>query len=135
MRESIRQHRVLCIVCPEGCELEIREKDGQLLFPRRGCQRGREYARQEIRDPRRVLTTTVRVQGGELRMLPVRTASAIPRGRLIAAMDCIAGIEVQAPVEAGQLVCSDVAGTGVGLVACRSIHPSGWAAAKRGPAA
>lgn len=121
MDQKHAKHKVLCIVCPEGCEMEIEEKNGELVFPKGICQRGQAYARQEIYNPCRVLTTTVRVRGSAIAMLPVRTAQPILKGKLIEAMQQIANIEVEAPVKLGDVICQNIADTGVALIACRTL--------------
>jgi CxxC motif-containing protein len=116
------EKKLLCIVCPEGCEIDVTDAAGELVFSPNACKRGREYARQEITDPRRTLTTTVRLLRGPVAMLPVRTRSAIPKGLLERAMNQIAEIQVEAPVSVGQVVCTDLAGTGIPLVASRTVE-------------
>jgi CxxC motif-containing protein len=112
-----------CIVCPMGCTLRV-EMDGREIVDISGntCPRGEKYARTEMTAPRRVLTTTVRVNGGHLPVLPVRTAGDIPKELLFAAMEQVNGITVDAPVRIGDVICADVCGTGVSLIACREIH-------------
>ena len=122
MNQETPKHRLLCIVCPEGCEMEIEERQGELLFPKGICRRGQEYARQEIYNPCRVLTTTVQVRDGEIAMLPVRTSQPIPRAKIIDAMQQIASITVNAPITVGDIICENVVNTGVALVACREIQ-------------
>ncbi|MCP4405693.1 MAG: DUF1667 domain-containing protein [bacterium] len=121
MSQETFTHKLLCIVCPEGCEMDIDARDSELVFPQGICHRGQEYAAQEIYNPCRVLTTTVRINDGEPAMLPVRTSQPIPKAALIDAMQQIADIELTAPVRIGDVICRDVAGTGVSLVACRTI--------------
>ena len=121
MSQENSKHNLLCIVCPEGCEMELYEKDDELIFPEGICRKGQEYARQEIYNPCRVLTTTVRVHGGEVAMLPVRTLQPIPKAKLIKAMQQIANLEVKAPVKTSDVICQNIANTGVSLVACRTI--------------
>ena len=121
MNQESSKHRLLCIVCPEGCEMEIEEKNGELVFPEGICRRGQEYARQEIYNPCRVLTTTVPIRDGGIAMLPVRTSQPILKVKLIEAMQQIANIEVDAPVKLGDTICQNVADTGVSLIACRTI--------------
>lgn len=121
MNQKTAKHRLLCIVCPEGCEMDIGEEDGDLVFPRDICRRGQEYARQELYNPCRVLTSTVPIRDGEIAMLPVRTSQAIPKAKLIEAMQQVAHIEEKAPVKIGNVICHDIAGTGVSLIACRTI--------------
>jgi len=102
--------------------MEVVEKHGAFVFPRGICQRGQGYARQEIVDPRRILTSTVRLTGGQVKMLPVRTTQPIPKEKLLEAMDQIAGITAKAPVRIGDVVIPDVAGSGVALIASRSVE-------------
>jgi CxxC motif-containing protein len=121
MNQETTKHKLLCIICPEGCEMDIDEKDGTLVFPKGICRRGQEYARQELYNPCRVLTTTVSIRGGEIAMLPVRTSQPIPKAKLIEAMQQIANIEGKVPVKTGEVICRDIASTGVSLIACRTI--------------
>lgn len=66
----------------------------------------------------RVLTTTVRLEDGHL--LPVKTARPIPKELLFEAVRELSGVRVKGPIEIGQVVYSNVAGTGVDVVATRS---------------
>ena len=121
MTES-KKHKLLCIVCPQGCEMELTETDNhQLCFPKGICKRGRDYARQEIYNPCRVLTTTVKIKSRDFGMLPVRTPASIPKEKLEIAMQQIAEIKVDAPIELGEIVCQDIASTGINLIASRTI--------------
>lgn len=122
MSQETPKHHLLCIVCPEGCEMEIEEENGELLFPQGICRRGQEYARQEIYNPCRVLTTTVKVSNANIAMLPVRTSQPIPKAKLIDAMRQIASITVDTPVSVGEVICEDIVNTGVVLLACREIQ-------------
>ena len=121
MSHESETHHLHCIVCPEGCEMEVGRSDGDFVFPHEICRRGQDYARQEIENPCRVLTTTVPVVGGEIAMLPVKTREPIPKGLLMRAMAIVATLRVEAPIGAGDTVCRDIAGSGVDLVACRSV--------------
>ncbi len=85
------------------------------------CKRGQEYAKQEIYNPARYLTTTVKLKGGNQAMLPVRTFAPIPKEKLIPAMHQIAKLEVCAPVNIGQVICDNITDTGVPLIASKSI--------------
>jgi CxxC motif-containing protein len=122
MKSRENTHKLLCIICPEGCEIEATEQDGKLQFEKGICRKGREYAECEIRDPARVLTSTVPVSGGVVAMLPVRTAAPVPKARLEEIMVEIKKISVTAPVRIGETVASDIGGTGVALVAGRDVE-------------
>ena len=67
-----RAQSVLCIGCPTGCGGEVVIEDG-VVVEMHGytCKRGRAYVAEEVVAPKRMVTTTVRVNGGALALLPV----------------------------------------------------------------
>lgn len=122
--EEERTFQFLCIGCPEGCEMDvIEDPSGVLHFPDHICRIGQEYARKEIYNPVRYLTTTVEVQGASILQLPVRTNAPIPRGKIEDAMTEIAMCRVSAPVCLGQTIMENLVGTGTALIASRSVVP------------
>ena len=74
----------VCVTCPVGCTLEAEIADGRAVrVTGNDCARGEAFVRDELTDPRRMLTTTVRVKGGALPLVPVRSSSAVPKGQLL----------------------------------------------------
>ncbi|BCV24656.1 MAG TPA: DUF1667 domain-containing protein [Firmicutes bacterium] len=108
-----------CIVCPRSCRITV--EDGGAEITGYGCRRGLKYAEQEIREPRRMLTTTVTVRGGILPRLPVVSSADIPRRLFPACLAELARVVVDAPVAYGQVIVKDIAGTGVDIVAAREL--------------
>lgn len=114
--------RLTCIVCPLSCSLEA-VVDGAgaerrlLSVSGNTCPRGADYAAAEVTCPKRTLTTTVAVLGAAVARLPVRTRGEIPRAAIAVAMQEIARTAVKAPVTIGQVILTDIAGTGVDLIA------------------
>ena len=115
----------LCIGCPLGCRLEVDEDEDGVLVEVRGfsCKLGKKYAIQEHTDPRRVVTTTVAIEGGTLPRLPVRSAGTVPKGLVGDVCAILRGVKVQAPVRMGDVVLDNVLGTGVNIVATRDMEP------------
>jgi CxxC motif-containing protein len=112
----------LCIGCPLGCRLEVDAQDGEVVEVRgQGCKRGQAFAVQEYTDPRRSVTTTVDVQGGRWRRLPVKTAETVPKGAVIDVCRALHTLRVEAPVALGDVILADVLGTGVDVVATRDM--------------
>lgn len=107
---------LVCIVCPRGCHMEV---DEDLNVTGNFCPRGAEYAKAELTHPVRVVTSTVRLEGGAYRRCPVKTSAPIPRERIPELMAALATVTVRAPVEAGQVLIPDVLGTGADIVATR----------------
>jgi CxxC motif-containing protein len=92
---------LLCIVCPNGCRLRIEEADGGMQVTGNQCKRGIDFARAEITNPTRTLTTTVRTIFPEVPALPVRTDGEIPRGKIGEVMALLAGVVIREPLRIG----------------------------------
>ncbi len=111
-----KQTEVICTTCPKGCRAAVWEIDGKVQMKGTICKRGRVYVEQEFRDPRRVLTSTVTVEGGSRKRLPVRTAQAIPKGDLLKCMERIHGVRISPPLVVGAVIVPNIS-AGIDLIA------------------
>lgn len=115
--------RFHCTTCPSECALTVEvaeDATGALrVISVQGnrCPRGKIFAEQEITCPMRILATTVVVKNGDERLLPVRTANAIPRALHMQAMELVRHASIEAPIHMGDVIMNDVLGTGVDLIA------------------
>ena len=113
---------ITCISCPIGCEIELEVVDDEIKsIEGNRCPRGEEYAREEYFNPTRILPTTVRVKNGVLPLVPVKTAKPIPKGKLELAMNELAKVELEAPIELGDVAIENVLNTGVDVVTTRDV--------------
>ena len=113
---------MICIVCPKGCRLQVEEKpDGEIIVMGNGCNRGIPYAKKELTNPTRVITSTVKITGGIHKRLPVKTSTDIPKGLNFDVMRELEKIEVQAPIKVGTVLIKNVLGTGADIVATRNM--------------
>ncbi|MBQ7994869.1 MAG: DUF1667 domain-containing protein [Bacilli bacterium] len=113
------EHDLICIVCPRGCHLHV---DENLKVTGNFCPRGEAYGKQEVTNPTRVVTSTVKINGSDLAMCPVKTFSPIPKGKIFDVMASINKVEIDAPVHIGDVIIHDVCGTGVDIVATRDME-------------
>jgi len=111
----------VCVICPRGCRLTVEGEGDNLTVTGNSCPRGAKYAVQELKCPMRLLSTTVKLEGGTLCRCPVRTAGQIPRSRLMEAAAEAAKVTLTAPVKRGQVVISNICGTGEDLIVTRDI--------------
>lgn len=111
---------MICIVCPKGCRLHVDQAAGFAVTGNQ-CERGAVYGRDELQNPVRVITSTVRIAGAIHRRCPVKTKAAIPKGMIAQAMQLLEEVSLTAPVEVGQVVVEDICGTGVPFVTTRSL--------------
>jgi CxxC motif-containing protein len=111
-----------CIVCPLSCRLEAKMEGGEILsVVGNSCPRGETYARGELVSPRRVLTSTVKIENALLPLLPVVSAGTLPKDKLIDCALFLRTVKVDAPVCAGQAIVPDILGLGTDIVASRSM--------------
>lgn len=113
---------ITCISCPVGCPLTVTlEGDQVTKVEGQGCPRGEIYAKKECTNPTRIFTSSVPVSGGTVEMVSVKTASDVPKSKLFQCAEALKGISLKAPVNIGDVVVADVAGTGVNIVATRTV--------------
>ena len=162
-----------CILCPKGCRLRVDENDGYKVIGN-ACPRGADYGREEALDPKRTITSTVRIlfekqstgAGGantigasyeapcynavsagspesvdrpvlsdplplvsyfrpdapqiEAR-LPVKTSAPVPKASIMDVMREVNRITVRGPARLGDVIAANIAGTGVDLLATRTM--------------
>lgn len=117
------ERSLVCIACPVGCRLEVRlEDDMDIMVSGNQCEKGDTYGREEVLAPKRVVTATVRLVHSVLRRLPVKTSGPLPReyiSELLAEAD---RMELAPPLRRGQVLLTDFQGTGVDLVATRTVE-------------
>ena len=124
----MEKRNLTCIGCPMGCALLV-EMDGKEIISVTGntCKKGAEYAVKEVTDPTRIVTTTVRVKNGSMPVVSVKTAQDIPKGKIFECVRQLKDVEalrdvcVEAPVQIGDVILENAAGTGVDIVATGNV--------------
>lgn len=111
-----------CIGCPLGCAITL-EMNGDEIVSITGntCKIGENHARKEMTNPTRIVTSTVKVIGGRLPVVSVKTAADIPKDKIFDCVRILQSVEVAAPVCIGQVIVSDILGTGVDIIATRNV--------------
>ena len=118
----MERKELICIGCPLGCNLTVEMDGGQVVSVNGNtCKRGDDYARKELTDPRRIVTSTVPVAGGNLPVVSVKTASDIPKGKIRECLCALKGVTLTAPVQIDDVIVENVADTGVDVIATKSI--------------
>ncbi len=114
---------IRCIVCPTGCQIKVmKDAENNITFEGYTCKRGLEYAQQEFHAPKRILTTTIRVENGHLPLIPVRTDKPILKEKIKDALIIIAQKIVKAPIKMGDVLIENILDTDVNIVASRDLE-------------
>ena len=110
-----------CIGCPMGCQLTVEIEDGKVIrVSGNTCKIGDNYARKEVVSPTRIVTSSVPVSGSKQARVSVKTASDIPKSAIFDVMSAIHHATATAPVKIGDIIISNVANTGVDVIATKS---------------
>ena len=111
-----------CIGCPLGCSLSVQIENEQVVsVSGNTCPRGDAYARKEVTNPTRIVTSTVRVAGANGGMVSCKTQEDIPRNMIFDVVNALKDVEVNPPVRIGDVLVENVAGTGVNVVATKNM--------------
>lgn len=118
----MEKRELICINCPLGCPLTV-EMDGTEVVSVSGntCPRGAAYAKKEVTNPTRIVTSIVVVEGGKSEMVSVKTKQDIPKDKIFDCVKALKGVKVEAPVYIGDVIVANVAGTGVDIVATKNV--------------
>lgn len=111
---------LICITCPKGCHLKVDEENGYAVTGN-SCPRGAEYGKNELKNPKRVITSTVRTNSKEYPRCPVKTNGAIPKEKMFDAMALLDEVLLETPINTGDKVIENVFDTGIDFVACKNI--------------
>ena len=118
-----------CINCPMGCQVTITYeiKDGRIneetmTVTGNTCLRGKTYAISEVTNPVRTVTGTVGLSNRELRVVPVKTKTPVPKDKVSDVAKALTDVKVEAPVHIGDVVIKNVCGTGSDIVITDNIE-------------
>ena len=119
----MEKRELICIGCPLGCPVTVTMEAGEVIMVEGNtCKRGREYGEKEVTAPARTVTTTVTVTGGKIPAVSVRTRKDIPKEEIFDCIRALKGILIPAPVHTGDSILADAAGTGVDVVATKTVE-------------
>lgn len=111
---------IICVACPKGCRTEVVEKADEIIVVEKICKQGKAYVRQEFKDPRRMLTTTVIVEKSPIRRLAVRTTAAIPKNDIRSCMAVLCSKSVSPPIKMGDVIVKNIS-DGIDVIASEDL--------------
>ena len=112
---------LVCIVCPRSCRMTITSEGDELVVTGNTCKRGKEFAINEMTDPRRTVCTTVRTSFPSVPVLPVRVSGAIPKNKIFDLKREVHRITVSKRIGREEVVVPNILDLGVDLIATSNI--------------
>jgi CxxC motif-containing protein len=118
----MKRKEYVCVVCPKSCKGELIIQDGQMEAAGYRCKKGGKYATDEYTCPKRLLTTTVKINGAGIPRLPVVSSKEINKERLFDCVEYLYTKTFQAPVKEGDKLVRNILGTQVDIVAAMDLE-------------
>lgn len=119
----MEEKKLICINCPLGCALTVAMRGNEIeSVEGNTCRRGEIYARKELTNPTRIVTSTVRVCKGCDHMVSVKTKEDVPKEKVLDCVKVLKEVTVEAPVRIGDVIVDDAAGTGVSIIATKDVR-------------
>ena len=116
------KREMICINCPMGCHLTVDDTDkNNIVVTGNTCPRGVTYGINEVTAPKRMVTGSVKVNGGRIAMASVKTREAIPKDKIFDCLRAMDDVVLQAPVHIGDVAVANVCGTGVDVIVTKEI--------------
>ena len=120
------QKELICVICPNGCQLvaDIEEDDKIFIKDIRGhlCEKGPEWAEQELVNPMRTIASSIIIEHGDFPLVSVRTDSPIPLKKIFDVMKEIKGAKLKAPVKIGDILIKNISDLPCNIIATRNVQ-------------
>ncbi len=117
----MEKRNMICVSCPLGCDLEVEIRGEEIEVKGFRCKRGETYARNEILDPRRMVTSNARVSNGDFPLVSVKTTAPLPKDLIGKLIEALKHIHLEPPIRIGQIIIQNFQNTGIDIVATRAI--------------
>lgn len=118
----MEERDLICINCPMGCNVHVELENGEIVtVTGNTCPRGDAYARSEVTNPTRIVTSIVPVENGEVAMVSCKTDRPVEKAKIFEVIDALADVKVQAPVHIGDVLLANAAGTDADIIATKEV--------------
>ena len=113
--------KITCILCPIGCEIRINKKVLTIIDGAK-CNIGIEYSKNEILNPKRILTTSILVKNGTIPLVSVKTNKPIPKDEIFNILKIIKNKSINAPIFIGDIIIKNILDTGSDIIATKTVN-------------
>ena len=104
--------KVTCIMCPVGCQLEVKKQGDDYIVFGNSCVRGERYGKQEVTSPTRMVTTVAKTNTG---YVSVKTSSPVPKSMVQDVVNEIGKIVLHNPKH-GDVAIKNVLGLNIDVI-------------------
>lgn len=116
----IIEKNVICLACPFACRIKVTmDEEGNVQnIEGNECNNGKKYAENEVKNPVRLLTTTVRVMRNKdvYSLLPVQTDKPIDKNIVIDCVKKLAEVVLKPPIRYREVIYENILNTGADVI-------------------
>ena len=122
----MKRKELICILCPNGCQIQAEIEEGEKIrvneIVGHLCDKGPDWAEQELVNPTRTIASSIIVEGGDFPLVSVRTDSPIPLKSIPDIMKAIKSTKAKAPIQIGDIMLKNPADTSCNIIATRNVQ-------------
>ena len=104
--------KVICIMCPRGCELEV-AKGKKITVTGNACPRGVIYGEREVTSPERMVTTIKKYND---MTISLKTDKSVPKDKVIQVLKEIKKSKLPKTLSCGDVIIKNVCDTDANVV-------------------
>jgi CxxC motif-containing protein len=119
--DKVKRMNMTCIICPEGCKMEVLVKGRGVDVSGHKCKKGPLFAADEVLNPQRILTTTMEIESEDVHRIAVRSSAGVPKDKLVEMIGLLRKTRLCAPVKMGDVIIADILGSGANIIASSSV--------------
>ncbi len=112
---------MICIMCPNGCEISAKWGEKEIQIDGYLCEKGKKFAENEIKNPQRILTTTMKVENGKRPLVSVRSDRPVCKDELCKLVTELNSITVDSPIACGTVIKREVGRNRVNIIATSGV--------------
>lgn len=120
----MQEKEFTCICCPMGCDLKVTIDGKNITVVGNSCKRGENFGKEEVTEPKRMITTTIACKGknNNLILLPVISTNTVPRTKFLEVIHKLQKTVVKSPIRMGDIIVENIMNTGVNIIASKTIE-------------
>lgn len=113
---------IICLSCPIGCYLQAEFKNEEFLISNNKCPKGILFAKNELTSPKRIVTSTCRINSSFINRIPLKTNAPISKKDINKMLKLISAINLNSPVKSGEIVLKNILNSGVDIITTRTVN-------------
>ena len=115
------ENQVVCNKCEEYCVIDIKTEDEVVEIIGNKCNEGIEFSEDYLKNSMDVLTTLVRIKGGQVKVVSVKSDKPIEKKLFLKCSRALSRINAGAPIKIGDVVCKNILNLGVDIICTKNV--------------